>query len=101
MEDQDPLVQLHNILEDQDTFLVKLPHSLKEKLAGGEDFDEIVGAIQSIRGNQEKNKLTSESLEFELQLQMLQSFQKDYFDLTLPSMKEIVQTKRAHKNGKS
>ena len=47
VEASDPLLQLANILDDQDTFLVKLPHSLKDLLVGGEDFDNITGEIIS------------------------------------------------------
>lgn len=47
MEDQNNLLmQLHDTLDDQDTFLVKLPHKFKDDLTDPEVFDNITGTMQ-------------------------------------------------------
>ena len=112
MEGQDVLAQLRNILDDQDTFLVKLPHSLKQQLAGGEDFENMTGEIFSrMMHNPEKNgHQTSKGMEFDLQLNlgsnqsnqintMGQDTGNRYFDLNLPSMDELIESKKRARTG--
>ena len=95
---------MSNILDDQDTFLVKLPHSLKQQLAAGEDFENITGELFS-RMQQSFTDQTSKGMEFDLQLNLggnqsnqINTTGQDngnrYFDLNLPSMDELNESKK-------
>ena len=102
-ESSNQIEQLNNLLDDQDTFLVKLPNSLKYLISEPDVFENIAGSmhIDHQKNNFGKtnpedlfgdNKANS-SLEFVMHLNLLEKQKEVYFDVSMPSLREIKELK--------
>lgn len=100
----DPLSLLHQALDDQDTFLVKIPHRMRDMLKQSNESEDntrwmdFTGGITLGKRRRENDDIfdgiagdenDNQDQEFEMHINLHEKEKSLTFDLTLPSLSKI------------